>query len=74
MLNKLRKSKILSVFHLETPQLVFPILLSSFLPTEGLKIIIETSRIYTCLRDDDDFEAETVWGTEKTMGNVSGQI
>lgn len=54
---------------------MFLILFSSFfLPTEGLVIIIETSRIYTCLRDDGDFEAQTVGRTEKTMENVSGQI
>lgn len=34
-------------------------------------IIIDTFRIYTCLRDDGNFEAETVWGTEKTMDSVS---
>ena len=31
-------------------------LFSSFLTTEGLEIIIETSRRYTCLRDDSYFE------------------
>lgn len=54
----------------KNPQLVFLIILFSsfFCLPEGLRII-ETSRRYTCLRDD-DFEAETIWGTEKIMGNV----
>lgn len=48
------------------------ILFNSFLPTEYLEIIIETSRRYRCLRDDGDFEDDTIWKTEKTMGSVSG--
>lgn len=58
------------VFHFETLPLVFFILLS-ILPITGLIIIIDTFRIYICLRGDGNFEAETVWGTEKTMGSVS---
>lgn len=41
------------------------------MPTEGLEIIIETFRRYRCLRDDGDFEDDTMWKTEKTMGSVS---
>lgn len=50
---------------------MFLILFSSVLPPEGLEIITGSSIIYACLRDDGDFEAEAVWGTEKTMGTVS---
>lgn len=71
MLNMLREYKVILVLHFETLPLVFFILLSSFLPIAGLIIIIDTFRIYTCLRDDGSFEAETVWETEKTMGSVS---
>lgn len=55
--------------------LVFLIILfcSFFCLPEGLRIL-ETSKRYTCLKYD-DFEAEAIWRTEKTMGQcLKGSI
>lgn len=50
------------------------ILFSSFLPTEGLEFIIETSRRYIIhpLEMMVILKMETIWKTEKTMSCVSG--